>query len=122
MSRTPASLTNLLAAWNERDPARIERHLAGAISPDVEFVDPNYAVRGFAAFHRMVLEFRERFPAARCLRTSAIDAHHDRARYHWRVVIDEKTFVDGMDSVRFDASGLVRRVDGFFGVLKIETV
>lgn len=120
MSTEPAALTNLLASWNERDPAKVPGHLAKAIAADVEFVDPNYAVKGFAAFHKMVLDFRVRYPKAKCVRKSAIDVHHDRARYHWRVVIDENAFVDGMDCVQFDASGLLKRVDGFFGILKIE--
>lgn len=121
MNKIPESLANLRAAWNERDPARLEQLLNKAVSSDVEFVDPNYAVTGVAAFRRMMLEFQARFPQATCLLTSAIDVHHDRARYHWRVVIDKSNFVDGMDAVQFAPSGLVRRVDGFFGVLKIET-
>jgi hypothetical protein len=120
MSKIPPSLVHLLAAWNETDTSRIAGLLAKAVTPDVEFVDPNYAIRGVTAFEKMVVEFRTRYPKARCLRMSAIDAHHDRARYHWRVVADETAFIDGMDCVQFDAAGLVARVDGFFGVLKIE--
>lgn len=114
------SLAHMLAAWNERDLSAIERHLARAVTRDVEFVDPNVAVRGVGEFLQMVREFRTRYPQAQCIRMSAIDAHHDRARYHWRVVADKSMFIDGMDCVQFDASGLVRRVDGFFGVLSID--
>lgn len=120
MNTEPLSLTHLLTAWNETDPQKIGNAVAMAVSPDVEFVDPNYAVRGLPAFLGMILEFRARYPKARCLRTSGVDAHHNRARYHWRVVMDDAAFVDGMDSVEFDALGRVRRIDGFFGVLKID--
>lgn len=120
MSREYPSLGHMLAAWNEPDLSAIERHLAKAVSSDVEFVDPNNAVRGVEGFLQMVREFRTRYPHAQCLRMSAIDAHHDRARYHWRVVIDKSAFIDGMDCVQFDADGLVRRVDGFFGILSID--
>lgn len=121
MSKEPASLTQMMAAWNETNPARIETCLSSAVTPDVVFVDPKNDVRGRAAFLGMILEFRTRYPKARCVRTSEIDAHHDRARYHWRVIIDENAYLDGMDAVEFDPSGLVRRVDGFFGVLKADT-
>lgn len=120
MSKIPVSLAQLLAAWNETDVNRVAGLLAKAVTPDVEFVDPNYAIRGISAFEKMVVEFRNRYPKARCLRMSAVDIHHDRGRYHWRVVVDETGHIDGMDCVQFDASGLVARVDGFFGVLKIE--
>lgn len=121
MDKTPAALAALLTAWNEHDTTKIGTHLARAIADDVVFVDPNYTIKGRAAFEKMIADFRNKYPRSRSLRTSAVDAHHDRARYCWRVYVDEKNFVDGMDSVEFDANGLVRRCDGFFGVLRRTT-
>lgn len=118
MTALPESFTHLLAAWNERDTKRIREHLDKAVTKDVEFVDPNYEIEGIGAFARMIKEFRVRYPEATCVRTSGVDLHHDRARYSWSVIIDEKTRVDGFDAVALSRkSRKVKRVDGFFGPL-----
>lgn len=107
----------LMGAWNERDLSKIRGHLEIAVTPDVEFVDPNYAIRGIDAFTDMVREFRERLPGAEVVRTSAIDRHHDRARYSWVVIVDPAHSVEGFDTVALSADGKIARVDGFFGQL-----
>lgn len=117
VSAIPAPFAHLLAAWNERDPARIRQHAEQAVTADVAFTDPQYAIRGIDAFVAMVQEFRKRLPEARVERTSGIDRHHDRARYSWTVFADAKTRVDGFDAVALDAKGMLRRIDGFFGPL-----
>lgn len=118
MSNIPESFVHMLAAWNEKDPKKVRKHLERAVAKDVEFVDPNYAIEGIPAFVEMVKEFRAKFPNAECMRTSGIDLHHDRARYSWTVVIDEKNRIDGFDAVQISKkSGKVKRIDGFFGPL-----
>lgn len=118
MAEIPETFTHMLAAWNEADPKKIRSHLDKALSKDVEFVDPNYAIEGVAKFTKMVKDFRKQYPGARCVRTSGIDMHHDRARYSWTVIIDEKTRIDGFDAVQVSRkSGKIKRVDGFFGPL-----
>lgn len=118
MVEIPASFPHLLAAWNEPDAGKIRGHLDKALTADVEFVDPNYAICGLDAFEKMVREFRTKFPNSACIRTSGVDMHHDRARYSWTVVIDAANRIDGFDAVAIDAaSGKVRRIDGFFGPL-----
>ncbi len=120
VSAVPPAFAHLLAAWNEYDPEAIRGHLIKGVSGDVEFVDPNYAIHGIDAFEAMVREFRERAPDARCIRTSGIDMHHDRARYSWTVIVNAQIRVDGFDAVQINAEGLVCRVDGFFGPLPVE--
>lgn len=118
MAEIPDSFAQMLAAWNERDLKKIRPLLDKALSKDVEFVDPNYAIEGVSEFAKMVREFRKKFPEAECVRTSGIDRHHDRARYSWSVIIDEKTRIDGFDAVQVSKkSGKIKRVDGFFGPL-----
>lgn len=118
MTDAPETFAHMLAAWNERDPKKIRRHLDKALAKSVEFVDPNNSVEGVAEFAKMVKAFRKQYPEAECLRTSGIDLHHDRARYSWSVVIDEQTRLDGFDTVAFNKkSGKIRRIDGFFGPL-----
>ncbi|MFN0023095.1 MAG: nuclear transport factor 2 family protein [Parvularculaceae bacterium] len=118
MAEIPGTFAHMLAAWNETDTKKIRGHLDKALSKDVEFVDPNYAIEGVSAFARMVKEFRQKYPDAKCVRTSGIDMHHDRARYSWSVIIDAKTRIDGFDAVQVSKkSGKIKRVDGFFGPL-----
>lgn len=107
----------LMRAWNERDVAKIRGHLEIAVTEDVEFVDPNYAIRGIDAFTAMVRAFRERLPDVDVIRTSAIDQHHDRARYSWAVAVSPAHTVEGYDTVALAADGRIARVDGFFGQL-----
>lgn len=118
MAEIPETFAHMLAAWNERDTKKIRGHLDKALTKDVEFVDPNYAIEGITDFAAMVKEFRKKYPEASCVRTSGIDMHHDRARYSWTVIIDDKTRIDGFDAVQVSKkSGKVKRVDGFFGPL-----
>lgn len=62
VSTIPAPFAHLLAAWNERDPARIRHHVEQAVTADIAFTDPQYAIRGVDAFVAMVQEFRKRLP------------------------------------------------------------
>jgi hypothetical protein len=118
MAEIPESFTHMMAAWNERDSKKIRALLDKALTKDIEFVDPNYSVEGISDFFKMVKEFRAKYPEAKCVRTSGIDMHHDRARYSWSVIIDENTRLDGFDAVQVSKkSGKIKRVDGFFGPL-----
>ena len=51
-------------------------------------------------------------------RTTAVDTHHDRARYGWELVAGDGTVaVSGTDFVELDADGKLARIVGFFGDL-----
>lgn len=117
MTEIAPAFAALSRAWNERDLSKIRAHLEQGVTPDVEFNDPNYAIRGIDAFTDMVRDFRVRMPNADVIRTSGIDQHHDRARYSWVVVIDPNQSVIGFDAVALAPDGKVARVDGFFGPL-----
>ena len=110
-----ANLETMLAAWGEDDPMRIRALLESALSPEVVFVDPNYAIEGLEAFVTMIQAVRRENPGLTAAVTSGYDAHHDICRYTWRVTLADGTFLDGMDVTRLTADGKVLRVDGFFG-------
>jgi hypothetical protein len=58
------------------------------------------------------------FPGHRFRRASAIDTHHDIARYGWELVAaDGEVAVSGLDVVDIGPDGRLRRVVGFFGPL-----
>lgn len=108
----------MLAAWNELDAARVRGHLELALAADAVFVDPSIVTRGIAEFEANVHDFRKRYPAARCRRTSAFDTHHGLYRYLWDIRLGEQTLLEGMDVVEVDGEGKVRKVQGFFGPLR----
>ncbi|MEM7670758.1 MAG: nuclear transport factor 2 family protein [Pseudomonadota bacterium] len=117
MTDMPESFQAMLDAWNETDPDKIRRHLDRALDPQVEFADPNYHIRGIAAFEAMVRGFRTQFPDGTAKHTSGMNYHHNRYRYSWLVSIGGKPAVHGMDVTEVNDAGKVVRIDGFFGDL-----
>jgi hypothetical protein len=115
----PECFAKLLAAWNERDPAAMRRLIEEGVTADVEFCDPQHALKGIDAFTAMVKAFQDKNPGVTLIRSSAIDRHHDRARYAWAVVYPNGSRFDGFDSVQLNAAATrVCRIDGYFGPLK----
>jgi len=115
MSEIPDCFIAMLAAWNEKVPAKVRGHLDAALSSDVVFTDPNYRTEGIDAFEDMVQEFHAKYPVSTCEHTSGLDHHHNLYRYKWLVSVNGVPAVPGMDVVELDDQGLVLRVDGFFG-------
>jgi hypothetical protein len=105
-------------AWNAREPARTAERLALSVADDVRFVDPVADITGRNRLAAHIAEFRARYPDARIEHASAVDQHHDRARYAW-VILSGATRFDGLDAVRLDAAGRLARIDGFFGPLRM---
>lgn len=46
---------------------------------------------------------------------SEIDHHHNRLRYRWNMSRKGRTLMEGLDITTLAPSGLIERVDGFFG-------
>ena len=42
-------------------------------------------------------------------------AHHNRVRYHWNFTRRGRTLLRGFDVATIAESGLIERIDGFFG-------
>jgi len=115
MSKLPPSLDSMLAAWNEKDPARVRGHLEAALSPDVVFADPDNYVVGIDAFEAMVHKFRADIENPKAEWTSGFNHHNNRYRYTWLVSSGDTPLMPGMDVTEVDDNGMVVRVDGFFG-------
>jgi hypothetical protein len=111
----PASFDHMLAAWNEKDPARVRGHLDLALTDRVRFVDPSIDLVGIDDFEANVHEVHGRLPGARYSRTSGIDSQHGFYRYHWAIHHDDKLVMPGFDVVEIDEAGRVVCVVGFFG-------
>lgn len=118
MSTPPASLDQMLAAWNEPDPARVRAHLELALAPDVRFVDPSIDLTGIDAFEANVHHVHRQLPGAVYSRTSDVDQHHRHHRYHWAIHLDGELILAGFDVTVTDDQDRVTEVIGFFGPLE----
>ena len=113
----PESFDHMLAAWNEKDPARIREHLDKALAPEVEFIDPSVETHGIDEFAVNVRRVQASLPGASYARTSGVDSHHRLHRYSWQISRDGEVVLDGFDVTEVDGNGKVTRVLGFFGRL-----
>lgn len=110
------------AMWNETDPALVRGHLDNAVTEGFVFCDPLHHHVGRDALEQNVLEVRAKFPHAVFRVVSGVDHHHDRCRYEWQFTLKGRVVVAGFDAVRIADSGLLDRIDGFFGPLKYNVV
>lgn len=108
------------AAWSERDPAYRRELLDRVVTIDIRYTDPDTDVRGRADLVDHISGVLAGRVGAKIVRSSDIDAHHDMARFAWRLVkADGTALPDGLDIVSIDEqSGKLKAVLGFFGPLK----
>jgi hypothetical protein len=112
----PDPLVSYWSAWNEQDLERVPRHLAGAVTEDVEWNDPRDSLVGIASLEAAIRNLRTSKPDYRFVIGSEIDHHHGRLRYRWDMVHRGRTLMEGLDIVTLEPSaGRICRVDGFFG-------
>jgi hypothetical protein len=112
----PAALESYWMAWNEPEVKRISTHLAKAVTEDVEWKDPRDSFVGITELEAAIERLRRAKPDYRFVIASEIDQHHDRLRYRWDMVRNGRTLMEGLDVVSIHpVSGLIGRVDGFFG-------
>ena len=113
----PESFDHMLAAWNERDPAKVRHHLDKALAPDVQFIDPSIETNGIDEFEANVHGVHARIPGADYSRTSGVDGHNRLYRYSWEIRLGGEVILPGFDVAEVDEEGRVARVLGFFGQL-----
>ena len=112
----PGSLVAYWTAWNERDLDQLRRHLAAAVTEDVEWNDPRDSFVGIDELEGAIRRLRTSKPDYVFTIASEIDHHHDRLRYRWDMSRGDRTLMEGLDVVTLEpASKLIARVDGFFG-------
>jgi hypothetical protein len=105
-------------AWNAPDADVRRRLLEDALTDDCELIDPNGRFSGRVAILQRIGGFTERFPGAQVRITSAIDAHHDFARYGWEIRdVKGDPVLQGIDVVEARADGKLERILMFFGEL-----
>lgn len=103
------------AMWNEEDASLIRGHLDKAVSDDFIFCDPIHFHVGRDALEENVRTLRTERRRAQFVVSSGFDHHHDRYRYEWQMLIGDRVVVNGLDIATVAESGLLQRIDGFFG-------
>lgn len=112
----PLPLVRYWTAWNEDDLAAVPGHLASAVTADVEWNDPRDSFIGVTELEQAVRRLRTGKPEYRFAIVSEIDHHHGRLRYRWDMMRRGRVLMEGLDVVTLDPeSGLIARIDGFFG-------
>ena len=112
----PDALQAYWTAWNEPDLERVPHHLARAVTHDVEWNDPRDSFVKIGELEQAVRRLRTGKPDYVFTIASEIDHHHNRLRYRWDMCRGSRVLMEGLDVVTLDpASGLINRVDGFFG-------
>lgn len=113
-----ATIDAHLAGYAEPDPEKRRALLGGAWLDDGVLLDPPLDAEGVDAIVELVDVVLAHYPGHTFRRTSAVDAHHDHARYAWDLVAPDGTIaVSGVDVVRVQ-DGRLAQVVGFFGELE----
>ncbi len=104
--------------WNSRDLTAVRGLLDDAVTEDFIFCDPLHWHVGRDALEANVRKFRTDNPEADFVMASGFDTHHNRYRYDWHFTRRGRVILQGFDVVTVDqGSGLLERIDGFFGKL-----
>lgn len=112
----PAPLVAYWQAWNADDLGTVSGLLASAVTDDVVWNDPRDSFVGRDELLAAITRLRTDKPEYRFVIASEVDHHHDRLRYRWDMVRNGRTLMEGTDVATLDPeSGLICRVDGFFG-------
>jgi hypothetical protein len=106
-----------LAGYCEPDRARRAVLLSGVWNADGELLDPPLAGTGPDEIAGLVDVVLQHYPDHRFVRTSAIDSHHDHARYTWALTAPDGTATVTGTDVATIVDGRLARVIGFFGDL-----
>ena len=105
-------------AWSDPDPDQRARLLDGVWAAGATYTDPTVHAGGAAALLDHIAAVQTRRPGARVVRTSAVELHHDVARFTWAVLQPDGTSIyDGIDIAVLDPAGRIARMIGFFGPL-----
>jgi hypothetical protein len=118
MSDLATTIDTYLEAYGEPDGPKRTELIRRVFADDGRLIDPPLDASGHDGIAAMAEAVQSQFPGHRFRRTSAVDAHHDFARYGWELFgPDGAVAVAGMDVVELDTDGRLVRVVGFFGDL-----
>ena len=102
-------------AWSDPDPEQRRALLNDVWAYGATYTDPTVHAVGAAALLDHIANVQERRPGGRVMRTSAVECHHDVARFEWHAVLPDSTVIrEGIDIAILNAAGKITRMIGFF--------
>jgi hypothetical protein len=111
----PEALVAYWTAWNTSNLDGVRGLLDRAVTDNVKWNDPRDSFIGIDELERAIRRLRASKPDYVFSIASEIDRHHDRLRYRWDMSRNGRTVMEGLDITTLAPSGLIERVDGFFG-------
>ena len=104
-----------LAAYCQPDPQARQAAIAKLWHAEGRLVDPPLAAVGRAGISHQAGQLLEQFPGHTFVRTTAVDFHHEFARYGWALRSPAGgTTVQGTDFLTLDVDGRIVQIVGFF--------
>jgi hypothetical protein len=111
-----ATVDRHLAAYGDPDVDRRRAAIALAWHPEGRLVDPPIEGTGHAGIDEVAAAVQRLYPGHTFRRSTAVDAHHEFARYGWELVAPDGTVAGhGVDVVRVTGDGRLAGVVGFLG-------
>jgi hypothetical protein len=111
-----ATIDRYFASWNETDAGRRRALCHEVWAADGRYTDPLLDAVGPDAISDGLGGLQAHLPGHTVARSTAIDSHHDRARFGWTVTApDGSVAVAGIDVVVFAPDGALQSIVGFFG-------
>ena len=99
--------------------ARRRDLVRASFASGAQLTDPPFEAAGHDAIVDLFGAVQQQFVGHVFKRTTAVDAHHDAARYGWALVgLDGSVTLRGIDVVRFADDGRIGSVTGFIGELE----
>jgi hypothetical protein len=99
-----------LETWNETDQAARRTAIGELWAADGVYTDPMTVAAGPDQIDATIAAVQGQFPGLAFALAGPVDAHHDIARFAWRLGDD---LVIGADVLVVDADGRISRVHGF---------
>jgi hypothetical protein len=113
-----ATIDRYVVMFNEADDTTRADLGKDVFADDGRLVDPLVDATGPVHIAAAIGVLRDQMPGHSLARTTAVDVHHDQARFGWAVNGPDGTVaVAGIDVVTFDADGRIQQAAGFFGEL-----
>ena len=105
--------------WTETNSERRAELLASVWHPNATYTDPTVHAANAAELLSHVAKVQAGRPGAKIIRTSAVDIHHDVARFAWQMIkADGTAMPQGLDIAFLTPDGnQITRIIGYFGPL-----
>ncbi len=103
-----------LAAWNETDATRRRKLVDELWAEDGSYTDPLADAHGRAEIAGLIGAVQQQFPDFVFTLGGPVDAHHEQARFSWRLgPAGAEPVVVGFDVAVLNGGGQIRGVYGF---------